>query len=201
MTVSLEQALAVRAVVGAAFADDPMFTWMLAGADATRASRTAALLGLYTDTYAVSGRLDVLTVEDEVVAAAAWRIPSDAPLEHAALPVMGELFAELVGAARLESVGAGVAMLPVHRPAQPHAYLHILGVAPEHQRKGYGRRVVQPGIEAADVLGLGVQLETMKASNVAFYRTLGFEVTAEERLGDNGPQCWWMYRPPMEASS
>jgi ribosomal protein S18 acetylase RimI-like enzyme len=63
---------------------------------------------------------------------------------------------------------------------QPHAYVHMMAVAPEHQGAGLGSRLL------AEVLGArgAVQtvLTTNLARNVAFYRRHGFDVFSERGL-------------------
>jgi ribosomal protein S18 acetylase RimI-like enzyme len=61
------------------------------------------------------------------------------------------------------------------------AYLHHLGVRPSHQRRGFGRLLVEASLAAARVIGLQVKLEVHRdhAAAIALYRRAGFA-----RLGD-----------------
>ena len=74
--------------------------------------------------------------------------------------------------------------------------MQFLAVSPEHQGHGMGRRVIMPGMAAADAEGVGVHLETTNPKNLAFYASLGFEVSHEIRLEPGGPELWAMWKAP-----
>ena len=76
----------------------------------------------------------------------------------------------------------------------PHWYVYILGVTPEHQRKGVGRMLMRDLIARAEARGIPLYLETQTESNVPFYRSLGFEVTEHHRPFAEGPGTWGMFR-------
>jgi ribosomal protein S18 acetylase RimI-like enzyme len=61
-------------------------------------------------------------------------------------------------------------------PTEPHWYLEVLSVRPEHQRQGLGSRLVTPILERADGERMPCYLETADPANVDFYRRFGFEV-------------------------
>jgi GNAT superfamily N-acetyltransferase len=69
--------------------------------------------------------------------------------------------------------------LQLHRPAAPHAYLATLGVAPELQRAGIGRALVEHWLHAVDAGKQRAYLETDSSQNVAWYERFGFAVRAE----------------------
>ena len=62
------------------------------------------------------------------------------------------------------------------QPSEPHWYLEVLSVRPEHQRHGLGSRLVTPILERADRDQVSCHLETADPANVEFYRRFGFEV-------------------------
>lgn len=79
-------------------------------------------------------------------------------------------------------------------PAEPHAYLTMVGVAPEGQGRGHGRRLVETAVAAARGMDAhGVALDTENAANVTLYERLGFTSTAQLQLGPVTSFC--MYRP------
>lgn len=57
-------------------------------------------------------------------------------------------------------------------------YLSILGVNPEHQNKGLGRKLVEPILKEADELQITTYLETFTLQNNTFYKRLGYKVVA-----------------------
>lgn len=86
----------------------------------------------------------------------------------------------------------------------PHVYVYMLGVHPDHQRQGLGRRMMQAVIElAAGEDKLPVYLETVTESNVQFYKSLGMEVTSEDHPDPEGPRTWGMLlrNPAIPSSS
>ena len=183
-----------RTVIAAAFADDPLLAWIFP--DSTlRMHATAAWLGLFVEAYADHGRMDVEMRDGMIAAVALWRIPADAPLRLSRSPALGGLLASIIGSERAAAIGEGLGVLGAAHPIHEHAYLHFLAVAPAHQKTGLGRRVIQPGLDAAAQRGLGVHLETTKLANVGFYRSLGFAVTSEFVLEPAGPKAWAMFRP------
>lgn len=63
-----------------------------------------------------------------------------------------------------------------------HIYIILLGVNPDWQGQGYGRKLMQPVLELAKERGLSCYLETHGEKNVAFYNKLGFKVVSEDIL-------------------
>jgi ribosomal protein S18 acetylase RimI-like enzyme len=79
---------------------------------------------------------------------------------------------------------------------EPHWYLVVLSVRPEHQRRGFGTRLVEPLLRRANRDHLPCRLETSDSANVAFYSRFGFEVV-EPALAvvPGGPTMISMRRP------
>ncbi|MGC9497428.1 GNAT family N-acetyltransferase [Streptomyces sp. WG7] len=132
-------------------------------------------------------------VTDDGRAVAAWTTPERDP--GPAFAEVGSLVAELAGdrAAAMESAERA---LDPYRPSDPVWFLATVGVDPSAQGTGLGTAVLRPGLEAAERAGYPAFLETSDAGNVRFYERLGFEVTAEVSLPDDGPLTWCMLRRP-----
>jgi ribosomal protein S18 acetylase RimI-like enzyme len=185
---------AIRTVLAEALASDPLLRWMFPDEE-HRVEATAAWLGLFAERYAQSGQIDVIEM-DELVAVALWRMPDDQPASSPpTLPTIQGLLGAIVGTARAGAVRNGLAAIATVTPPGRYAYLNLLAVRPSVQRQGLGRRVLEPGFAASDTAGLGVHLETTNPANLAFYRSLGFDVTGETDLGAGGPRLWAMWRP------
>lgn len=75
-------------------------------------------------------------------------------------------------------------------PKTLHWHLGPLAVAPNHQRQGIGRALMEVAIIEAN--GVRLYLETDKLSNVQFYQRLGFNITATPIL--LGTKTWLMLR-------
>jgi ribosomal protein S18 acetylase RimI-like enzyme len=63
-----------------------------------------------------------------------------------------------------------------------HQYIILLGVDPDKQGQGYGRRLMLPVLKLAKEKGQSCYLETHGEKNVFFYNKLGFKVISEDVL-------------------
>ncbi|HEY4987658.1 MAG TPA: GNAT family N-acetyltransferase [Bradyrhizobium sp.] len=77
-------------------------------------------------------------------------------------------------------------------PHTPHWYLQTIGTDPDRQGKGYGSLMRQQ-LAVADAAGLPCYLESSKDTNIAIYKSFGFDVTGEIKIPD-GPTLWPMWR-------
>ncbi|MGK4585910.1 GNAT family N-acetyltransferase [Kitasatospora sp. HPMI-4] len=183
-----DEAAAVR-TLARAFADYP-FTRHVVSADGHE-ERVRRLQELFLTRVGMAyGRV---WVTDDASAVAVWTTPDrDASPGFAeAGPLVGELAGDR--AAAYESAERA---LEPHRPEEPVWFLATVGVNPASQGRGLGSAVLRPGLDAADHAGYPVFLETSSERNVRFYERLGFTVTADIRLPDNGPRTWCMRREP-----
>jgi GNAT superfamily N-acetyltransferase len=89
-------------------------------------------------------------------------------------------------------VGAAMGTLDALRPAEPHAYLHLLAVDPDSWHTGGGGELLERGLAATREAGLVACLDTMNPANVPFYEAHGMTVRHEVRLGTDGPTSWAM---------
>ena len=87
---------------------------------------------------------------------------------------------------RTVSIKLLLSMAPIFAPLEQarresmgerdYIYLIILGVAPEHQGKGHGGRLLRTVLAEADSEQLPVFLETATETNIAMYERFGFQV-------------------------
>jgi GNAT superfamily N-acetyltransferase len=82
------------------------------------------------------------------------------------------------------------ALEAVH-PLEPHWYLAVLGVDPEHQHRGVGRALLRGYLERVDAEGAPGYLETDRPQNVAFYESEGFQVARKVEVLDTPIWCMW----------
>ena len=80
---------------------------------------------------------------------------------------------------------------------EPHWYLSILGVDPDHQGKGIGRTLLEPVFSRADASGTRCYLETFTEVNVSFYQRIGFEVLTADTIPRIHLPFWTMCRKPQ----
>ena len=79
-------------------------------------------------------------------------------------------------------------------PAEPHAFLHTLGVDPRVQRCGAGAALLEHLIATSEAHGVAIHLTTSAPDNLPYYRRFGFELDGERRLPRDVP-LWAMLRP------
>ncbi len=85
-------------------------------------------------------------------------------------------------------------------PIEPHWYLEVLSIAPEHQRRGHGAALLAPVLARCDADAVPAFLETNRESNLPYYRRFGFALTETISLPD-GPPLWLMWREPDNPST
>ena len=154
-----------RSVVAQAFCADPLLVWLFPEDD-RRLDATAAWLGLFVEAYAAAARVDTIEEDGTIVAASVWREAIAERPPFAYLPSVGGLLRAFVGAERMADLGTGFGALGAAHPDHPHAYVQLLAVAPPHQGRGLGCRVLRACLDESDEAGEGVYLETMTERNV-----------------------------------
>ena len=88
--------------------------------------------------------------------------------------------------------------LEAAHPLEPHWYLAVLGIAPEHQRSGNGAALLRAFVEKVDASGEPSYLETDRHENIAFYAREGYEVEREVTVLDVPVWCMWRPARPRE---
>lgn len=181
----------VARVLGAAFADYPWTRWCVDATDhvarITELQRISLeLLGL------ADGLVWLVEVGDAAVAAAVWS-DSRTRVDPSLLAILADRSRPWHGNRLHAAIVAERNSFP--RPDHDHLFLETMGTLPEHQRHGHGARVLRPGLDMADEQDLSCALETSTAGNVAFYRTLGFEIVHHRTVPGGGPDVWSMWRP------
>jgi GNAT superfamily N-acetyltransferase len=177
----------VIASLSAAFADDPAMRYLFPG-DRQRRRHLPRLFAMLYDSDADRG---MRLVSRDGAAATLWRAPgmADNEARFGWWQRMLSLWRFGEGLGRAYRLGQTI---EAHFPARPIWYLHIAGCAPLAQGKGLGAAAVRAGLEC--IGDAPVYLETANASNLAFYRNLGFEGTGRWHVPDGGPEFWSMQR-------
>jgi GNAT superfamily N-acetyltransferase len=174
-----------------AFHDDPLGAWMYP--DPTR--RIAGLerfFSLHIREMALPGGA-CLTAADGA-GAALWKPPgtwkTPPLLIVRLLPALTRIFGR-----RLPLLLRGLSEVEKAHPREPHFYLPIVGVAPEHQNRGLGSALLAPVLRRCDRDGLGAYLEATTEANLRLYAGKGFQVSHELRV-PGGLTLWPMWRDP-----
>ncbi|WP_405706109.1 GNAT family N-acetyltransferase [Streptomyces xanthophaeus] len=194
------EAGAVAALLARAFAEDPVMAWMIPDpSDRKRRIARYFKLTQRQQRPRAGGVRVAATGGGQLLAAALWSGPGrwkpSAAQELAALPHYVRVF----GAGGLRRAADVQNALDEAHPDTPHWYLPTLGTEPAAQGAGIGAALVRQQLARCDELGQPAYLESSKATNVPFYQRLGFHVTHEVHLPDNGPTLWPMWRNPDPA--
>ncbi len=179
--------------LAAAFADDPVQRWLFAGAVDLRGALDR-FFRFFVDEYFALGH--VYVPQADAAAGGAMWAPPDRDILHDA-DRLSQLVA-LVGAEIGEDPTPRLmelARAAEYRPATPHFYLGILGVAPSGQGGGLGAELVGSVLAACDEAGMVAHLESSNPRNLGFYERLGFERVDDYRCGGD-PLMTIMSRRP-----
>ncbi|CAN5621354.1 GNAT family N-acetyltransferase [soil metagenome] len=182
----------VGATLAAAFADDPVWTW-LASPRATWSTRASAWFAAEAKVQ-LAGHGEVL-VDDQLRGAALWSSPGHwqaRPRDSVAL-LLPSL--RLFRSRSIRGLRTITAMEDAHPRARLHWYLAILGTDPAHQGHGVGSALIGAITDRCDEQGLPAYLESSKEQNVPFYVRHGFEVTGVLERPE-APPMWLMWREP-----
>jgi len=190
--------VAATAVLSASHADYPAFAHVWPDPAVRRRALRPFLRASVADAAAL-GDSSVGREGDRVVAVALWLGPGAFPWSPARKArATGAFLRTALAAPRAFPAFARIgAAAERSHPDAVHWYLESLGVHPAAQGRGWGRRVLEPGLDRADAQGVACYVETSDPGNEAFYRRLGFELTAPrlEHL-PGGPPYLGMTRPP-----
>lgn len=75
-----------------------------------------------------------------------------------------------------------------------HYYIMTVGVLPERQGKGVGKKLMTRALEIVDANKVACYLETQNPDNVPIYQKLGFDVVSDKEIPKGGLHNWGMLR-------
>ncbi len=182
-----------------AFQDDPVSGWVFPGEEYRRRTHHR-LMGAFTDIVLADGWIDL--TEDGAACALWLSVPGeeDAPEEPAE-------DAEDVPAQVREAVDPdnerveSIARLTedIHPSGPAHAYLWMIGVAPQRQGEGLGTALIASVLDRCDRDGLPAYLEASSERSKGLYERLGFACTGRVLHLPDGPRMWPMWREPRRS--
>ncbi|AIY47366.1 GNAT family N-acetyltransferase [Mycolicibacterium fortuitum] len=185
----------LAAVLGRAFHNDPVMSWILA--DETRRAKGLPRLfaAITRHHFLAGGGAEVAARDGEIGAAALWDGPGrwkQTPREELRmLPTMVLAFGR-----DLRRGQQVVELMKQHHPEEPHWYLAVIGSDPTVRGGGFGHALMQSRLERVDAEHAPAYLESSNPHNVPYYMRFGFEVTGEIVLPDGGPIMTAMWRRP-----
>lgn len=188
-----EDVEAVTAVLGAAFADDPVMCW--AFEDDVRPKRLEAMWRFMSgEGYVPKGTSTVIGDGSAADAAALWLAPGVELTDEEFWAPRLEGFVEVMEGDVERLAAVSEAMGAVH-PSEPHWYLLAIGVDPARHGGGLGSALLAHTLALADSQGAPAYLEASSTRSRALYERFGFEVV-QEFCADGGPTLWAMWREP-----
>ncbi len=191
-TATASDVPAVADMLVRAFDDDPVASFMFAGARRRRVGLHSFFTSQLRRQYMPHGHVEVT---EDLNGAALWGPPGRD--RHPVLELLQLmptapflLSPHTVNALRLLFTVEGL------HPTEPHWYLFSLGAAPERQGKGVGSALLRAKLAEIDELGEPAFLESSKERNVPLYARFGFEVISEIPSRSGSPPLWRMWREP-----
>lgn len=193
-------AAVVTTLIGDAFRDDPVFSWLIAESECRHAMVTVYFSAIVRHLYLPYGRID-MTVD---ASGAALCLP--AGVSAGGLPVLTELglawrFSKASGVRGLLRAQALQATLRANRPAQPHLYLHALGVRASQRGRGVGSALLREITDRCDHGQVRAYLENTNERNLPLYERYGFRILRERHIPGGGPPIWFMGRDLRPAAT
>jgi len=191
-----DEAALLGEVLADAFAEDPVFAWLIPPQLRGRDSRLHTFFTSMSRGYLRQGKPCYLTGDASAAALwaapGAWAMPlSQVILEAApsALAFRGRLLRALRTQLQIERLHAG--------QTRPHWYLGYLGTRSDRQGQGLGTRMLREVLAGLDTDGVPAYLESSSERNLPLYERNGFRVVGELRALGDGPTIWRMWREPQ----
>ncbi|MEV6790931.1 GNAT family N-acetyltransferase [Streptomyces sp. NPDC051320] len=173
-----------------AFLHDPVSSWVFPD-ETHRRKVHGKFLGVFVDVTLAGGRADL---SEDGSAMALWLdVPAGRPEEEDDTPARMREAADPDNE-RAEQVGR--LMGEIHPHDRAHAYLLMIGVAPERQGEGIGTSMMAPVLERCDREGMPAYLEASSARSRRLYERLGFVFMGTAVQLPEGPRMWPMWREP-----
>jgi len=180
---------AVADTLSAAFLDDPFMTWVMPD----RQRRRELLPRCFEAVADANHPYDEIYTTASDAGVAVW-IPPGPPPTDEEMEELVRWYAE-VAEETADRLLCALELMAGQHPADPHAYLFVLGTRPEWQGRGLGSALLREVLDRCDRDGTPAYLEATSPDNQRLYERHGFVVTGEIPLPD-GPALRPMWREP-----
>ncbi len=191
-----DEAALLGEVLADAFAEDPVFAWLIPPGLRRRDDRLRMFFTSMSRAYLRRGKPCYVT--GDASAAALWAAPGSWAMPFSqvvleAVPNTLALRARLFRALRTQ-----LQIEHLHTSqSSPHWYLSYLGTRLGRQGQGLGTQLLQEVLAGADSDAVPAYLESSNESNLPLYERNGFRVVGELRALGHGPAIWRMWREPQ----
>ncbi|HEX2570735.1 MAG TPA: GNAT family N-acetyltransferase [Polyangia bacterium] len=180
-------------ILASSFETNPSTLWVV-GPGPERARRIRHLMDYAYRCGEAQGRIWCAPPE-EGLAAAIVTLPRRPAALLGALSRNLFFIGKVTGLGRLGAVLRRERYIRRQHPATDFAYLWFIGVRPEHQSRGHGRRLLHSVLAWARERSLPLYLETSVARNLAFYRAAGLEIYHQWDSELCGFPLWFLRSP------
>lgn len=188
-----DEAALLGEVLADAFAEDPVFAWLIPPQLRGRDNRLRTFFTSMSRSYLRRGKPCYVTGDASAAALWAepgsWAMPISQVILEAApsgLALRHRLPRALRTQLQIERLHA------THSP--PHWYLGYLGTRRGRQSQGLGTQMLHEVLAGVDTDGVPAYLESSNERNLPLYERNGFRVVGEHRALGHGPTIWRMWR-------
>lgn len=191
-----DEAALLGEVLADAFAEDPVFAWLIPPRLGGRDHRLRTFFTSMSRSYLRRGKPCYLT--GDASAAALWARPGSW-----AMPVSQVILEAAPSALALRrrvfrALGTQLQIERLHvSQSTPHWYLGYLGARSDRQGQGLGSQMLREVLDRADTDGVPAYLESSSERNLSLYERNGFRVVGDLRALGHGPTIWRMWREPQ----
>jgi GNAT superfamily N-acetyltransferase len=191
-----DEAALLGEVLAEAFAEDPVFAWLIPPQVRGRDDRLRTFFTSMSRGYLRLGKPCYLTGDASAAALwgapGAWAMPFSQIILEAApsgVAFRGRLLRALRTQLQIERLHAG--------QSPPHWYLGYLGTRNDRQGQGLGTQMLREVLPGCDTDGVPAYLESSNERNLSLYERNGFRVVGEHKALGHGPTIWRMWREPQ----
>ncbi len=179
-------ALSLARLLAVAFYLDPVSRFIFPD-ERDRMVRHTEFFRPFVDLVLERGRADVAGDFDGM---ALWLDVADAPPE----PDVARI--EEACGPNWDRAAGLFAVFDERHPADPHAYLPFVAVAPDRWGQGIGTALLEHRAGELDAAGRSAYLEASSERNAELYRRLGYADLGEPIVPPDGPPLYPMWREP-----
>jgi GNAT superfamily N-acetyltransferase len=180
----------VAAMLGPAFAGDPVWSWAFPD-PAARPGQLAAWFNLLVNSAVEHGWV---WTDDGLATATVWLPPGCPELNDAAEARLEPLVVDLVGPRAPVVMDIFDRFDAAHPHDRDHFYLSLFGTHPDHRGQGVGMELLRANLARVDAAAMPAYLESTNPANEARYQSVGFEVRGHFELPDDCPDVTMMWR-------